>query len=108
MKNVEDNLDEMKRIISGLKETLNPQMLRGFIDSFLMRKKRLEVYCSSIFTLLLGMSISSPLSFNRSGGIRILVSWIPTTMMTTCSTVCTACLQLELIQQDIQLDGVYC
>ena len=43
MKNVEYLKGETKRLISGLKETLDPQMLRGFIDSFLMRKKRLEV-----------------------------------------------------------------
>lgn len=42
MKNVEDNKEELRRIIADLKETLNPEMCRCFIDAFLTRKLNLE------------------------------------------------------------------
>lgn len=43
LKNSEVHVKEMKRIINGLQETLNPQELRGFVDSFLVRKQSAEV-----------------------------------------------------------------
>lgn len=42
MKNVEDNKEEKMKIIADLKETLNPQMCRCFVDAFLTRKLNLE------------------------------------------------------------------
>ncbi|XP_031420565.1 cytochrome P450 2K1-like isoform X1 [Clupea harengus] len=42
LKNSEVHVKEMKRIINGLQETLNPQELRGFVDSFLVRKQSAE------------------------------------------------------------------
>uniref|UniRef100_A0A8C2WH87 Cytochrome P450 2K1-like n=1 Tax=Cyclopterus lumpus TaxID=8103 RepID=A0A8C2WH87_CYCLU len=42
MKNVEANKEELKRIIVDLKETLNPEMCRCFVDAFLTRKLNLE------------------------------------------------------------------
>lgn len=36
-------------MIRSLEETLNPQMCRGFVDSFLVRKKQLEVYTFNCF-----------------------------------------------------------
>ncbi|KAK6312317.1 hypothetical protein J4Q44_G00179810 [Coregonus suidteri] len=33
---------EVGKLVRGLKETLNPQMCRGFVDSFLVRKQTLE------------------------------------------------------------------
>ncbi|XP_068605731.1 cytochrome P450 2K1-like [Brachionichthys hirsutus] len=42
MKNVEENKEEFKRIIADLKESLNPEMCRCFIDAFLMHKLKLE------------------------------------------------------------------
>ncbi|XP_068605737.1 cytochrome P450 2K1-like [Brachionichthys hirsutus] len=42
MKNVEENKGEFKRIIADLKESLNPEMCRCFIDAFLMHKLKLE------------------------------------------------------------------
>lgn len=42
MKNVEDNKVEMKRIITNLKETFNPETCRCFIDAFLIHKQKLE------------------------------------------------------------------
>nr|QQL94714.1 cytochrome P450 2k1b [Lateolabrax maculatus] len=42
MKNVEGNKADTKRIIADLKETLNPEMCRCFIDAFLTRKLNLE------------------------------------------------------------------
>ncbi|XP_036842863.1 cytochrome P450 2K1-like [Oncorhynchus mykiss] len=42
LKNIADNKGEMKELVRGLKETLNPQMCRGFVDSFLVRKQTLE------------------------------------------------------------------
>uniref|UniRef100_A0AAZ3PYG5 Uncharacterized protein n=1 Tax=Oncorhynchus tshawytscha TaxID=74940 RepID=A0AAZ3PYG5_ONCTS len=43
LKNIENNKKEMEELVRGLKETLNPQMCRGFVDSFLVRKQTLEV-----------------------------------------------------------------
>ncbi|XP_044036826.1 cytochrome P450 2K1-like isoform X2 [Siniperca chuatsi] len=42
MKNVEENKVETKSIIADLKETLNPDMCRCFVDAFLTRKLNLE------------------------------------------------------------------
>ncbi|XP_071375985.1 cytochrome P450 2K3-like, partial [Centroberyx affinis] len=36
------NKNQMTELIGGLQETLNPQMCRGFVDSFLVRKQSLE------------------------------------------------------------------
>ncbi|XP_041735066.2 cytochrome P450 2K1 isoform X2 [Coregonus clupeaformis] len=41
-KNVADMKMEVTELVRGLKETLNPQMCRGFVDSFLVRKQTLE------------------------------------------------------------------
>ncbi|XP_031669594.1 cytochrome P450 2K1-like [Oncorhynchus kisutch] len=41
-KNVADLKMEVTELARGLKETLNPHMCRGFVDSFLVRKKTLE------------------------------------------------------------------
>ncbi|KAL0993448.1 hypothetical protein UPYG_G00108030 [Umbra pygmaea] len=43
-KNVANMKVEVTGIIRGLKETLNPQMCRGFVDSFLVRKQSLEEF----------------------------------------------------------------
>lgn len=45
MKNVEHGVADTKRIIADLKETLNPDMCRCFVDVFLSRKQNLEVRC---------------------------------------------------------------
>lgn len=45
MKNLEENIKETKSIIADLKETLNPEMCRCFVDAFLTRKLNLEVSC---------------------------------------------------------------
>lgn len=45
MKNVETNIENGKMIIAEMKETLNPEMCRCFIDAFLTHKKKLEVRC---------------------------------------------------------------
>ncbi|XP_014049738.1 cytochrome P450 2K1 isoform X1 [Salmo salar] len=42
LKNIENNMKEMGELVRGLKETLNPQMCRGFVDSFLVRKQTME------------------------------------------------------------------
>ncbi|XP_071752464.1 cytochrome P450 2K1-like [Centroberyx gerrardi] len=36
------NKNQMTELIGGLQETLNPQMCRGFVDSFLVRKQSLK------------------------------------------------------------------
>ncbi|KAJ8017126.1 hypothetical protein DPEC_G00014520 [Dallia pectoralis] len=41
-KNDYDNKQHIWDLVKGLKETLNPQMCRGFIDSFLVRKQTIE------------------------------------------------------------------
>ncbi|XP_046893413.1 cytochrome P450 2K1-like isoform X1 [Hypomesus transpacificus] len=41
-KNANANKNQIRDLISRLKETLNPQMCRGFVDSFLSRKQNLE------------------------------------------------------------------
>lgn len=42
MKIVHQNIEEVKDLARGLKDTLNHQMCRGFVDSFLARKQKLE------------------------------------------------------------------
>ncbi|XP_068434474.1 cytochrome P450 2K1-like [Clinocottus analis] len=42
MKNVEVNREEIKSIIADLKETMNPEKCRCFVDAFLTRKLNLE------------------------------------------------------------------
>ncbi|XP_073349828.1 cytochrome P450 2K1-like [Pagrus major] len=42
MKNVEENKQELRSLIADLKETLNPEMCRCFIDAFLTRRQNLE------------------------------------------------------------------
>ena len=37
------NKEQNRRLFTRLKETFNPQMCRGFVDSFLLRKQNLEV-----------------------------------------------------------------
>uniref|UniRef100_A0A4W5MUX8 Uncharacterized protein n=1 Tax=Hucho hucho TaxID=62062 RepID=A0A4W5MUX8_9TELE len=41
-KSMADMKIEVTELVRGLKETLNPQMCRGFVDSFLVRKQTLE------------------------------------------------------------------
>lgn len=43
MKNIEDGKENGKRIIGELKETLNPEKSRCFVDAFLIHKQNLEV-----------------------------------------------------------------
>eukprot|EP00063_Salmo_salar_P065290 XP_014040125.1 PREDICTED: cytochrome P450 2K1-like [Salmo salar] len=43
LKNIEKSKKEMEELVRGLKETLNPQMCRGFVDSFLVQQQTLEV-----------------------------------------------------------------
>uniref|UniRef100_A0AAZ3R8E7 Cytochrome P450 2K1-like n=1 Tax=Oncorhynchus tshawytscha TaxID=74940 RepID=A0AAZ3R8E7_ONCTS len=40
--NIADMKMEVTELVRGLKETLNPHMCRGFVDSFLVRKQTLE------------------------------------------------------------------
>ncbi|XP_046893410.1 cytochrome P450 2K1-like isoform X1 [Hypomesus transpacificus] len=42
MKLVDQNVKDVMDLVRGLKDTLNPQMCRGFVDSFLARKQKLE------------------------------------------------------------------
>ncbi|KAM8723110.1 cytochrome P450 2K3-like [Acanthopagrus schlegelii] len=42
MKNVEGNKQDLRSLIAGLKETLNPEMCRCFVDAFLTRRHDLE------------------------------------------------------------------
>jgi len=37
------NTKQNQHLFSRLKETLNPQMCRGYVDAFLLHKKNLEV-----------------------------------------------------------------
>ncbi|CAJ1075060.1 hypothetical protein L3Q82_014178%2C partial [Xyrichtys novacula] len=42
MENIFSNRTHIKELIKGLKDTLNPQMCRGVVDAFLVRKMKLE------------------------------------------------------------------
>uniref|UniRef100_A0A8C6NKE2 Cytochrome P450 2K1-like n=1 Tax=Nothobranchius furzeri TaxID=105023 RepID=A0A8C6NKE2_NOTFU len=42
IKNVESNMAEARKLIADLKETLDPEKCRCFVDAFLIRKKQLE------------------------------------------------------------------
>ncbi|XP_061086098.1 cytochrome P450 2K1-like isoform X2 [Conger conger] len=39
LKNVKNNIEEIMELVQGLKNTLNPQNLRGFVDAFLVRQQ---------------------------------------------------------------------
>ncbi|KAJ8362791.1 hypothetical protein SKAU_G00116220 [Synaphobranchus kaupii] len=39
LKYTDDNIEDIKGLVQGLKDTLNPQDLRGFVDSFLVRQQ---------------------------------------------------------------------
>lgn len=41
--NGEENKKQIRELVSGLQETLNPEERRGFVDSFLLRKQSDEV-----------------------------------------------------------------
>lgn len=45
IENVRENEEDIKRIVADLKETLNPEMHRCYVDVFLTRKMNLEVRC---------------------------------------------------------------
>jgi len=54
MKHKEDSENDVRRLINSLKETLNPEMPRCIVDSFLVQKNRLEVsyiVCSTFHQL---------------------------------------------------------
>ncbi|KAJ8283594.1 hypothetical protein COCON_G00024440 [Conger conger] len=40
LKNDQCNIEEIKGLVQGLKDTLNPQDLRGFVDSFLVQQQK--------------------------------------------------------------------
>ncbi|XP_058468530.1 cytochrome P450 2K4-like [Solea solea] len=66
------NIDQNVRLFGRLKETLNPQMCRGFVDSFLVRKQNLESSLSSVSLLgallvLLLVYFISTWSFSSEG-----------------------------------------
>ncbi|KAM6966903.1 cytochrome P450 2K1-like [Tautogolabrus adspersus] len=42
LRNVEDTVRDIKELIKSIKETLNPQICRGLVDCFLVRKKDKE------------------------------------------------------------------
>ncbi|KAI3364590.1 hypothetical protein L3Q82_011375 [Scortum barcoo] len=42
LNSIADNKEQNLRLFSRLRETLNPQMCRGFVDAFLVRKQNLE------------------------------------------------------------------
>lgn len=44
MKSAFANRRHMTELIKGLEDTLNPQMCRGLVDTFLVRKMHLEVH----------------------------------------------------------------
>lgn len=53
MKNVEANREDIKSLIADLKETLNPEMCRCFVDAFLSHKLNVEVSCLTLVNPLL-------------------------------------------------------
>ena len=52
MKNVGENLKEMRGCIKNLQETLNPQDSRGFVDSFLIYQQNAEVKCHPFLSII--------------------------------------------------------
>ena len=112
MKNVEDNKQELESMIAELKETLNPDICRCFVDAFLTRQKSLEVRRQTAENPLLQANITDrpvciifPLSVCYT---RSLKSRIHTIMMKTWSTVWWICLQPGPILQEPHFSGVYC
>lgn len=42
LRNADSNVKDVQDLVAGLKETLNPQICRGFVDCFLIQKKKEE------------------------------------------------------------------
>ncbi|XP_070779018.1 cytochrome P450 2K1-like [Enoplosus armatus] len=58
MKSALDNRRQMTELIKGLHDTLNPQMCRGLVDSFLAHKKDLESSISvSLLAVIVGLLV---------------------------------------------------
>lgn len=49
-KNVSENRGQIMQLIGRLQETLNAQMCRGFVDSYLAHKQKLEVLQSNVIS----------------------------------------------------------
>lgn len=57
VRSFEANKQQNLRLFARLRETLNPQMCRGFVDSFMVRKQHSEVgMCISIRPCIVDMS----------------------------------------------------
>lgn len=56
-----EHIAEMRKLIDELQETLNPDEQRGFVDCFLMRKKKVEV--NAIHNTALWMPVHKSLTF---------------------------------------------
>ncbi|XP_068575143.1 cytochrome P450 2K1-like isoform X2 [Cebidichthys violaceus] len=54
-KNVAENRKQIKQLIGRLQETLNSQMCRGFVDSFLAHKQKLEFPSTTILLGTIGI-----------------------------------------------------
>nr|XP_040046644.1 cytochrome P450 2K1-like [Gasterosteus aculeatus aculeatus] len=52
-RSVADNRNQIKQLIGRLQETLNVKMCRGFVDSFLAHKQKLESYVTVALMLVL-------------------------------------------------------
>lgn len=53
IKNVETNVRDVKDLVKSLKETLNPQACRGFVDAFLIREQKEQVRLLTHFVFFL-------------------------------------------------------
>ncbi|XP_061084811.1 cytochrome P450 2K1-like [Conger conger] len=49
LKNIDYNIEEIMELVQGLKDTLNPQDPRGFVDSFLVRQQEESDHLGSCF-----------------------------------------------------------
>jgi len=58
-KNIAENQKQIRHLIGQSQETLNAQMCRGFVDSFLAHKQKLEVRQSSVNTRFKAIIIHS-------------------------------------------------
>lgn len=112
LKNAEMSIRDIKDLIKHLKESLNPNICRGLVDCFLIRKQKEEVrthllhfssnqkrrnmFCLFYWSLVCALHL------------RTLVSQTLTTVRQIWYLQWPTCLLLVLIPQQLHWDGVCC
>ena len=108
LKNTEMTVRDVKDLIKHLKETLNPQICRGLVDCFLIRKQKEEVRATFSFRTKSMLNVSVLWRCGDVQSLRTLVLWILTTLRKTWYSQWPTCLLLALTPQLPHWDGLCC